>query len=509
MRIFNGKLSSKFSIAVPVAILVCLAPLLVAAPGIKARNRIAGGAYITLITDEGLDDKLIAEKLGGAGVKNVLSESSQWFFLNDFSGLRRMPLDEFSDSLLETDPRNDGYARRLSSLFVRDGLRYFYIPESSIRPASPEAAGRRISGALDGIPYSLEIPDTYRADSTNGALIFIVAALLSLLLSALVPQPAPAYAGGGRRMPEFTLMVAALLPASSLFARQGPAGLALTALSLALFIMLYEPLKFLFMRRSPDAGFSTSRIAYVKRFLSRERDRIIFMFVLFTTVFIAGGINIIYAPAVFLLCCLSAAAYFWAVTVPRGRNPHPRFVPVDIRPRRRVKRRVMLVVLPFTLASVVSACIPFVTGSGRQMPRHLPPSAINRDIPAIDSGDYERHLAFQKTFSFRKLGAGDQNSEYIRFETGSDGLLYPASGDPSGETGFEAGDSGIPPFPLEKLIAFLKGEGYTALTRNFDVKTVIAVLLALLLYIPNSGFPVYGNWKKERNTLYISESVTL
>ena len=196
--------------------------------------------------------------------------------------------------------------------------------------------------------------------------------------------------------------------------------------------------------------------------------------------------------------------------MPHGRNTHLRFVPVYIRPRREKRRGLALVALPFTLASVAAIGIPFVTRASPQMPPRLFSSAQNKGIPDVDADEYERHFNFQKTFSLRKLGgAGNEDSAYIGFETGSDGLLYPAAGNTPAGTEIAGGVSGIPPFPLEELIAFLNGEdGEALVTQGLDVSGLIAVMLALLLYIPNFSFALYGNGKKERDTLYISQSVT-
>ncbi|MDR2795105.1 MAG: hypothetical protein LBB47_00160 [Spirochaetaceae bacterium] len=493
-----------------VAALVCLTPLLAPALGIRARNKGGHtiGSYITLVTDERVDGKLIAEKLGEAGIKDVLSESSQWVFLNDFSGLRRVPLDELSDVLLETDPRNDGYAGRLRSVFVRDGRRYFYIPASSFHSSNPAVIENRVSGALEATPYSLAMSNMYGGADANYALVFIAAALLSLVFSLFVSKLPSARSGGRRSIPEFTLMTAALLPACSLFMYQGPAGFALAAVALTFFTALHTQIKLLFIRLRHESGFPVSRIADFKQFLSKERKIFIFVFILFVAICMMGGVNIIYALTAVLFFCLSVAAYFYTETMPRGRGAHLRFVPVDIRPRRQTGRRVMLIALPFTFASVAVICVPFVTRTGRQTPLRLPQAVINKYIPAIGADDYERHVDFQKTFSFRKLGAatGSGNSAYVSFETGDDGLLYPAAGGPPAGAGV---DGGVPPFPLEKLTGFLNGDGGEAVfTQGLDVKSFIAVLLALSIYIPNSGFALYGSGKKERGTLYISKSVT-
>jgi hypothetical protein len=511
MLISSGKILTRNNISAIVTALVCLAPLLMPYFGSGAQKKggsRVSGSYITLSTDEKVSGKFVAEKLEEAGVKNVQSETSQWFFLNDFSELRRIPLDQFSDYMLETDPRNDGYAQRLREIFVRDGRRYFYIPSSSIRSSNPAVIEQRISGALEDTPHSLALSNTYSEDGANYGFIFILAGLLSLVIPAFVSKSLSENAGKGWH--EYTLMTAALLPACSLFVRQGPAGFGLAAVTLSLFTMLREPVKTFFTQLYLGGSFPVSPFLRIKKSLLKEKKIFIFMLILFVVICITGGINIIYTLVTMFFCCLSAAACFRALSMPQGRN-HLRFVPVDIRPRRQRRRGMILAALPFTLASIAALALPLVTRGG---PNLRFPAPV-KGIPAIGADQYERHLDFQRTFSFRKLGgaAGSENTDsaYISFETGSDGLLYPVAGGTSEETGIDGGASGIPPFPLEKLIAFLNGEEgrQDVVPREFDAGTLIAVILAATLYIPVSGITVYGNGKKERNTLYISQSVAV
>jgi hypothetical protein len=133
--------------------------------------------YAVLCVDAALSDREIGERLV-ASIDNYISidfasESTQWVFLNDFDTILFISLDEYQERLgasaLRPDPRDDGYAARLHSFFVRNGQRLFFIP--FIRPslleeldtvwvqgtksghAKLEAA---IEKGLDGIPFSIE-----------------------------------------------------------------------------------------------------------------------------------------------------------------------------------------------------------------------------------------------------------------------------------------------------------------------------------------------------------------
>jgi hypothetical protein len=130
-----------------------------------------------LRVDAALPDREIGERLA-ASINNYISidfvsESTQWVFLNDFDTILCISLDEYQERLaasaLQPDPRDDGYAARLHSFFVRNGQRLFFIP--FVRPSLLEelntvwihrtrSGNARLEAAiakgLDGIPFSIE-----------------------------------------------------------------------------------------------------------------------------------------------------------------------------------------------------------------------------------------------------------------------------------------------------------------------------------------------------------------
>jgi hypothetical protein len=133
--------------------------------------------YAVLRVDADLPDRVIGDRLV-ASIDNYISigfvsESTQWVFLNDFDTLLSIPLDEYQErlavSVLRPDPRDDGYAARLHSFFVRNNQRLFFIPfarpslteeldtvwvqKTRSGSAKLEAA---IAKGLDEIPFSIE-----------------------------------------------------------------------------------------------------------------------------------------------------------------------------------------------------------------------------------------------------------------------------------------------------------------------------------------------------------------
>jgi hypothetical protein len=525
MPIFNDKFvgkrsgahAKKINGAIIFTMITCLIPVLILLLSGKPKTaRAAAGDYITLITGGQIQGSVVAAKLDAAGIKNVLSESSQWFFVNDFSELRRVPLDQFDDFMLESDPRNDGYAEKLKKLFLRDGSRYFYIPRRSIHSSNPAVIEQRIIDALDDIPYRDIAFNAYTARDISGAFIFAVAALFSLALSAYAAKPF----ANRRAAIKPLLQSAVLLPACALFAMSGPAGFALTAILLTLFFIFRPPLKSLFIKLRIAHGtvFSGLCFGLVKQYISKEKKMTLIILALFAAVCISGGVNIFYALLAALLFCLSAASSICLETSPRGPAAHIRFVPIAIRPG--TKRRLPLTALPFTLASVFSLAIPLFAQPRMQA---FDTSGKN-EIQLISAKDYEEHINFQKNFAFMKLagangikavsaGAVTGGVPYLNFELGQDGLLHPVDGRPSANNMFDGSSADIPPFPLENLLNFFNSFNNSPNAENvftpavFDIRGLIAIVIALAVYILYPAFAAHGSGKKEKNRLYLSERI--
>jgi hypothetical protein len=526
MPISNGKIVDKFAGgsakkingAIIFTMITCLIPalILLSAGKPKTARAAAAGDYITLITGDQIQGSVVAAKLDAAGIKNVLSESSQWFFVNDFSELRRVPLDQFNDFMLESDPRNDGYAEKLRMIFVRGGSRYFYIPRRSIHSSNPAVIEQRIIDALDDIPYRDITFNAYTARNISGAFIFIAAALFSLALSVYAAKPFASRRAAIKPL----LQTVVLLPACALFAASGPAGFALAAILLALFFMFKAPLKSLFIKLRLAQGtiFSGLCFGLVKQNIFKEKKLTFIIPALFAAVCISGGVNIFYALLAALLFCLSAAACIYLAASPRGAAAHIRFVPIAIRTG--TKRRLPLTALPFTLASVFSLVVPLFAQPSMQ----ALDTKTKNEAPLISVKDYQDHINFQKKFAFMKLvnanGTAAVNGGavlYLNFELGPDGLLHIIDGGPSANNMLDGSAADIPPFPLENLLNFFNNTDSNADSADsaekiftpavFDIRGLIAVLIALAVYFLYPESAVLGNGKKEKNRLYLSERI--
>jgi hypothetical protein len=112
------------------------------------------GEYAVLVLDDAIPDREIRAGLESGGFSGIISESTQWVFLFFFGSIEQIPLDEYDKRVFPFDPRNDGYAEKLRSLFVHDGQRFVYLPLGFATRAGME---KKIASAMGDIPYSLEI----------------------------------------------------------------------------------------------------------------------------------------------------------------------------------------------------------------------------------------------------------------------------------------------------------------------------------------------------------------
>jgi hypothetical protein len=177
---------------------------------------------------------------------------------------------------------------------------------------------------------------------------------------------------------------------------------------------------------------------------------------------------------------------------------HIRFAPVPIRPPpfRHVFRFSMMI--PFACAALGSLFSPFLAGAGfKDGPGR------REDAGTVSSLDYERHLAFQRSFSLLPLGqgpapeTGDFNAfkdpPYLRYYIGDDGLIG-GTGEYPEEPGPDA-----PPFPLEDLMSFAGGFGNVPAYAPGDVVSVLIVLGFCVFPLLRAG---WNHRKKKKMVVY-------
>jgi hypothetical protein len=479
-----------FQKAAPLTVLLSLG--LAAAVIVSVRLFVpAAGAYGVLGLDLSCSDRAAGALLRDLAIGNYSSESTQVVYLDDFDSLRPVPLDEYRDRVEAFDPRNDGYAEKLRSFFVRGGKRYMYIPLSGSLN-SRNLAGK-LAPAMGDLPgYSLEILGSPRPLFPQGFLFIPAAAGLLLLLRPSLPA-------------------LSLLPLLGAAVFLGPPGFALGGVLSALFSLLVDPLRgwFAARRYAPYGGgrdFSgRDRKPFWRRALLGGGN---FRFRL-----LAGGI----LPAAYGLICFSGpvppvpalvlpAAFgivlgfsVWAESRRGLEQGHIRFFPVLIAGSVRGPL-FPAPVLPFALGAVLSlflSALPFgVSG--------VPVSSGGGPLqgpPPVREEDYLNHVAFQSSFSVTPLG-GRAGFAYESYYLGEDGLiagvLEDSGGGPFPGPGSSLRDRDVPPFPLAELTAFLeRGD-----PRPGTGEDRIPAALGGLLCLPVLVRAVFGYRKKKKMLVY-------
>jgi len=186
------------------------------------------------------------------------------------------------------------------------------------------------------------------------------------------------------------------------------------------------------------------------------------------------------------------------------KNRHIPFTPVLLFPLQSRTFSLFPFLLPFAAASLLVISLPLI------FPGISPPAENAALIDSryyVTAEDYHRHMAFQRSFSFRSLNH-PQNEEvispfyrdgYLRYYLGDDGLIV-SSSNPTGSIAEN------PPFPLEKLKEFLVNydSQTVAQTANYFMNTVewvsvIIILTACIIGIirprilPKKKIPVFGD----------------
>jgi hypothetical protein len=423
----------------------------------RASHREVGAGYAVLTLDAAYPDALIQDLLADEGIVNVLGESSQWVFLDDFGELERVPLDAYRERVEPFDLRNDGYAERLRSLFVAREERRLFIPLGS--GASKNRAfdlEERIAAALGDILFTVTITGPPES-VVLPALLFAVVAALTMIFSG-----AP-------------LAAAFLLPLWAVPAGMGAAGFSLMAALAGFFRLLRDPLReyFIFHRYGkPDDLLDGGGMGELMIKIFNSHGVSCVLSPLFLAAYIVsaviGGLSLVgvFMGLIFFLVLLILA--FWTESM-RGMNQgHIRFLPVQITDIAMKPLSFSRVILPFALASLGMFFLPTpVTDGNTGAP------AVSRELrdwkrregvydPALLPRAYQDHVRFQNSFSLTPLDLDGYSQSYLRYTLGKDGLIAGSSapeGDPSGL--FPDGGS-PPPFPLAGLIDFLENNAYTS-----------------------------------------------
>jgi hypothetical protein len=415
-------------------------------------------AYAELICSESVPDREIRERLENIGLSGLVSESGQWVLLDSFGSIERIPLDEYDSRVLPFDPRNDGYAQKLRSLFVRDGKRSIYIPLGSA--ARPSKLGKSLVSALGDIDYSLKAGRPAVAARPAG---FYLALFCLVAVVFFVVRPLRLALGSD------AAILIPLLPALAPLALGGAAGFAMASLLVGCAALFAGPFLnwFAFQRHRPSP--------VLCRLLPP-----LFLSCYVILAFFSALPLVLSLPVLVFFCgvlTFSLEEAYWAAVGDAEKSwgallfkrlipPRRRFSPVAILRRRPFFFAFSWVMVPFAAIGLVLACMEIIEPASGQEPSFLPPAA------ALIETNYQTHYRFQSTFSFRSLHNASERGNMNVFEMNG-GLPV--------QNGFMETDTslaGIPPFPLSDLVHFLNTETYTR-----DLLPLMCAVLMPLFFI--------------------------
>jgi hypothetical protein len=402
------------------------------------------GGYAVLVTGAAVPDKTLRELLvscEGNFAGPPVSESGQWALLDAFSGITPIPLDEYESRVAPFDPRNDGYAQKLRSFFVRDGKRFVFIP---LRPGV-KTLEKDLAAALGAIPFSVEYLG-FGKPVGFFMLLFAAAAVFPLvrcLAGRFRPRQERDF-DDGRFLPGLAVL--------SSLAFCGAPGFLLCALFAGLAALsgdLVYPRGSRPGRRSTVAAPFNLRWLFVPPLLAGSAALVIF-----------SGVSPLLALGVFAAHTFLCVFFQKIVSLPRA-GGHVRFAPVLILKPAPLSgvcaagKQGAALMLPFVLAALLAALFaPVMPGARRA-------ASLSAAFPAelrITEADYRAHAAFQASFSIRPLGrdsAGTPGDASVPgYTRDSDGLISPVS-KPLAVPEDLVLPQEFPPFPLQALMEFL------------------------------------------------------
>ena len=393
---------------------------------------VSGEGCAVLIVDESENDKYIREKISQNGLGDFVSESSQYVPIDDFGTFKFIPLDSYSVEMEAFDPRDSGYAVKLRSFFVHDGKRFLFSPIGTGSRYSRESTEKKLGAILGNIPFTLVVL-RHESPILLNFILLAVGCLSALFLS--------------RSRWLFIFQFPLLLSISY----YGFYAMILAAIITGIWELLREPLGELFatIRYNRTPGYAGSKFNGMDELFKPFRINFILVvvFLLFLVLFSVTGVL---SPVFLASVCVSFSFLyllsFYAEAERIRKMHHMPFIPVLLFSNRTKTFSLFPLLLPFGLLSLVS--LFFAQGISEMSP--MDPGYF------ISSEEYEDHIAFQRSFSFRSMNDDPdiygyealKQDDYFRYYLGEDGLI-------AGTAAYIGSEEESPPFPLEKLMDFL------------------------------------------------------
>jgi hypothetical protein len=470
------------------------------------RLQTTGGArsgYATLACGEDYPDLEIRGLLDSR-LTGLVSESDQWFLLDCFGDVEKIPLVEYPQRLFSFDPRNDGYAEKLRSLFIRDGKRFIYIPLGTNRPESLET---EIAQALSGISYSL---DYTQPPPKRDIFLPLIAFCLTACAFFVIPPLR-------RRLNP--CLLPCLIALSPLAFGLAP-GFALVSLLAGFTALLAEPggkTPFSHERQSATLMRDLPRPFTAKWLLAAALIACYGFFSFFS------GLPVLYVFFVLAaFCCVLTVSIRLGGGAMNGGKISKKFTVKKINPRSRRFNPVEIIsrntaanwgFFPVMLPFAAMALALGFAGMARPQPLSSPAGAppfmsppfmsppFMAPLPEglITESDFQEHYLFQSAFSLRALGKNNEDSGkpvIAAYELSSNGLLDPVA------PGIDV-ELQIPEFPLGDL---LRGLNSAPPPRVADVEdrgnsATLDLLLSLLPVPFILPALIYGIKKKKQGKI--------
>ena len=421
------------------------------------------GSYATLVCGEDIPDREIRGRLENQGFTGLVSESGQWVLLDCFGSIEQIPLDQYETRVLPFDPRNDGYAEKLRSMFVRNDKRFIYIPLGSLNPAQGGRIEQKLASALEDIPYSFEYARRVAAERPV-LLFFILFILAAAALFTIRPLRHALRPHAASLIP--------CLPALAPLALGGAAGFALASLLAGCAVIIAGPC--------------------LERFTMPQRRGLPpalcwllppFLVICYVTLAFFSSLPSVFTLLVLVFFGGILAFSLWS-TLPAGiralegwygrrrYSEHQRFSPVLILKPYSFNFAFSWAMLPFAAVSLALTCagIIFSLSTDSTVFPVLP------SVGAVTEADYNAHYRFQSTFSQRSLHEAEASDGMGVYEFAPDGLPDQISGGDKKE----ASPAGAPPFPLNDFMGHLSVSGHS----RAAAYELLSVLLPLFFIFP-------------------------
>jgi hypothetical protein len=386
--------------------------------------------WAVLEVSETVPGRELEKTLRDAGIA-CISAFSIPVLLNDFDGIREIPLDSYDDYVEAFDPRNDGYAARLRSFFIAEGkCRFFLQPDFGLRrklvKLLPELSGTWVLESSGTFPVA-------------ACAVFIAAALVFVLQEAGSGKRGSAGRGPVRRFsgePGFLFGALCAVPVLFPLALTGAPGLAASGLFVLLFHTVKPVLREYFRHyRKGFRSMTGNERRELAGFYPFHCALSLGIFPCYILCCLVGGISpVIALPASFFFCLSLFFSYKAEASMDRNA-----FFPLPISGKIRLRTLVSPALPVFLAASIVVLLQP--------VSAPLPRSAPYGPLPGPEA--YAAHAEFQASFSRRSLHG---ESNYGSYPAGEDGLI----------SGFVPTEPVLPVLPvppeLEELFRLFSGQ---------------------------------------------------